>query len=424
MKITLRVSFKVISLITVFLLVFTFQAGSGSTNLETLGIQDSDFFNNEYSSGVIAGEYIDLAYAWAQTNETSLISLAMFNDNDKMAPVQPFFGQRIEIEGSEFFAGNILAGFEVYEDKNGNNILDTREELVYYVMVNASQHFTATSVEQTIINDNERSYTWKFSYGEVDGFLSPFESSPPDYTYQKTIIDSVNMSFTFDITNETSLLKLSIEMGDWNAYEFYLDQNYQEIKVDDVDISGYGLSILFGTTISSEEEVDFVTKNDTSGLAETSLQVNGTRIFDLNFGDSYDLGITGSALPSYTTVADPASLYEEQVMSWGGPPVLLNWLSASFPLISGLPSIPPLGLEEISFLYRICYPEWGGSPFHHDPRYRAYFSSDVVIPTGTTETSKTTSKSTDLPKTPGFLVISVLGIPLLAGRKLFQSKKR
>jgi hypothetical protein len=418
------------------MLLFFYLNSTNSVGAKFINIQE-DFFGEEYDSGVILGEYINLYYAWAQTNETSLLSIAMYDSYVELgglAPFHPFFGQRVMIGDDEFFVGNVIAGFELYEDLNANNIFDSIDELSYFIMLNASQQFITTPIEQTFTSEYTRSYTWKYSYMEIDGFLSPFESTSPPWTMRKTIIDSVNLSFAFDVTNETSELKLSIEMGDWDAYEFYHDaeNNYQEVRVGDIDLSNNGLSILFGTSISSEVDIDFITTDGANGISGTTLQTNENRIFDLGFGDDYDLGINGSAMPSYTSVADPSTLYEEQVMGWGAPQVLLDWWSTSFPSISELPSIPPLGVDDVSFLYRICYPEWGGVPFHHDPRYKAYFTDIEPVDTSSTTTTSTTDTSTTSTSssttsiqftTPGFLILSSTLISIVLGKKRLQGRK-
>jgi len=378
------------------------------SNPASAGIDDS-IFDEEFDSGVITGEWMNMSYAWVQTNETALLSLASYDDVYKVAPFHPFFGQRIEIEGKEYFVGNIIAGFELYEDLNDNHILDSQEELSYYIMLNASQNFIPTAVEQTLVSDRIAVYSWKYSYMNIDGFLSPFSSSTPPFVMAKTVIDSFNLTFAFAVTNKTSELKLSLEMGKWDTYKFYLDESFHEIRTENINLDNYGLSILFGTTISSTEPVTIVSTNVTSGINSTFLQVNDTRIFDLSFTDNYDLGINGSSLPSFTAVADINSLYSDQITSWNTPSVLFDWWNTYFPSISNLPTIPPLGLDQISFLYRICYPVWSGIPFHHDPRYRAYFTSDEIFPITITTT---TSTNVTLPVS-GFLFLSVGAVPII-----------
>ena len=254
----------------------------------------------------------------------------------------------------------------------------------------------------------------------------PWESSPPLWEHAIAYIDSVNISFTFKLTNNTSDLKLTIEIGEWDAFKGYTDETYNLVRTEDINLNNYGFSILFSAIISSEADYNTVTTNTTSGLVESSIQTSkGIRIYDLTFGDTYDLGMNGSSLPSYTTFATNETLHEDEFGLWHTPDDFLNWWTVKYPEMGELPSIPPVGLEESSFLYRICYPVWSGTPFHHDPRYKAYFKGlPYFPPTGDTSTTRSPSFTTtsSLPVS-GFLLVSVAVIPVFHGiRRIRRSK--
>ena len=407
-------SFKMITSITIVWFIIN------CFNPVNASIQQDIPVEEEYSSGTISNHISRLSYVWVHTNETSFLSLTMYDGISGMsgiAPFYPFFGQSFNVSNNPFFVGTVITGFELYQDSNDNKVLDLKEELKYYVMLNASQSIMLPQIERTT-TDNKRIYTWKVSYLEVDGF---FQSDTPQKNI-KTIIDSVNLTYTFVISGNYSELKLAIEMGAWDAYEFKFDGD-QEVRLEDVDLSSYSLSILFGTTVSSENPISISVTNETTGISDAIIKVKGVPIFQSLFQDNYDLGLNGSAFPAYATPASNETI-EEQETAWRTPSALYNWWGSFFSNMSELTTLPPLGIEEVSFLYRICYPIWNGEPFNHDPRYRALFEGEISPPSATTSesSSETTSetKSTDLP-TPSFLIPEVLVLLILVP---FVRKKR
>ncbi|MHA2096649.1 MAG: hypothetical protein ACW98F_18695, partial [Candidatus Hodarchaeales archaeon] len=358
-----------------------------------------------------------MSYAWVNSNSSEFLSITMFDDIYKVALFRPFFGQAYKVETSEFFVGTILTGFELFQDTNGNNVLDQLEELKYYIMLNASQEYILPTITKTITANFTR-YDWKVCYLDIDGFFDPYEG--PYMT--RTQIESVNLSYTYEVHANHTELKLAIEMGEWDAYTFDFDINtYEIIRIEDVDLSNYSLSILFGTTVSSEEPFELTMHNGSTGLEDLRVEVNGVPIFQSLFQDTYDLGLSGS---TYQATAAPASvdtLYDAQLQVWGTPVHLYTWWENWFPSMSNLTTVPGMGLEEVSFLYRIFYPTWGGKPFIHDPRYLALFDGELDLPQTTTEpttnpTTETTTTTTTVGITPieistGFLAIFLIAIP-------------
>jgi hypothetical protein len=53
-----------------------------------------------------------------------------------------------------------------------------------------------------------------------------------------------------------------------------------------------------------------------------------------------------------------------------------------FPRISNLPATINLDYNVSSFLYRVCYPQWGGYAIEHDPTYIAYLTPTSVSEIG------------------------------------------
>ncbi|MHA2224868.1 MAG: hypothetical protein ACXAC8_06675 [Candidatus Hodarchaeales archaeon] len=370
----------------------------------------------EYTSGTIMEPGPDFSYAWVNTNDTTFLSVIMFDEEYGAAPFYPFFGQSYSIENNSFFVGTVITGFELYQDSNNNGLLDLKEELKYYISLNASQEYVLPQIEKTT-TETKRIYKWNVGYLEVDGFLSPFTGP----NIRKTLIDSVNLTYTFEISSNYSVLKLAIEMGTWDAYEFTLDDNNVENRIQNIDLSSYSLSLLFGTTVSSESPFEIKLTNGANGLSDTIIEVNNVPIFQSLFHDTYDLGLNGSAFVSKAIPAQIETLYEEQLQEWGTPQSMYNWWGSFFSSMSNLTSVPSLGIEEVSFLYRICYSEWGGTPFKHDPRFLALFKGELIsLPTDSSAPPTTPTTSTDQPTPfnlfPEILIILIL-IPLYRKKK-------
>ncbi len=373
----------------------------------------------EYASGIITQQdsTMKISYAWVNSNESEFLSIALFDDFSKVALFRPFFGQAYEVDNSEFFVGTILTGFELFQDSNGNSVLDQAEELKYYIMLNASQEYILPTIKRTVI-DNITRYSWKVCYMEIDGFFQPYEGP----YMARTIIDSVNLSYTYEIRENYTELKLAIEMGEWDAYEFDFDSSTGGIKrIADVNLEDYSLSLLFGTTVSSEESFTITMHNGSTGLEDLRVEVNNVPIFQSLFQDLYVLGPNGSAYKAITTPASVETLYDDQLLFWGTPSAFYSWWKNWFPLMSDLTTVPAIGLEEVSFLYRICYPSWGGESFNHDPRYRALFDGELDITQKTTTTGPTTTPTipslTSVEISVVFLAILLIAVPVSKKRR-------
>ncbi len=351
---------------------------------------------SEYASGVITRQdsTMKMSYAWVNTNSSEFLSITMFDDIYKVALFRPFFGQAYKVGTSEFFVGTMLTGFELFQDLNGNMVLDQAEELRYYIMLNASQQYILPEIQKTVV-DNMTQYSWKICYLEIDGFFNPTDGTYPI----RTIIESVNLSYRYEVYENYTELKLAIEMGEWDAYEFDFDVNTGGlIRIADVNLDDHSLSLLFGTTVSSEEPFEMVMHNGSAGLEDLRVEVNGIPIFQSLFLDTYSFGSSEAAYMAYTVPASVDTLYDDQLMFWGTPASFYEWWQTWFPSMSDLTTVPAIGLEEASFLYRICYPIWGGKSFIHDPRYRALFDGELGFPT-TTEPTSTVPTTSSIPTT-------------------------
>ena len=91
---------------------------------------------------------------------------------------------------------------------------------------------------------------------------------------------------------------------------------------------------------------------------EHSEELLNKTIFQSLFFDTYDLGLNDSAYSAIVSPATLDTLFNDQLFGWSAPQNLYNWWGLFFPSMSDLPTIPPLGIEESTFMYRICYPAW------------------------------------------------------------------
>ncbi|MHA2363920.1 MAG: hypothetical protein ACXAC7_08170 [Candidatus Hodarchaeales archaeon] len=424
---------KMIFICSIFLL--STWAAFSANNKNVLASPSEDIpIDQEYATGKLIGDFLNLTYTWIKTPQTSFISISIYDEIYKVAPFRPFFGQSYVINETEVFVGTVINGFELFDDSNNNNVLDQFEELKYYVMLNASQQVINSELSVEDIDTNHRKYSWKTSYLEIDGFLFPHDE------LQKAIIDSVNLSYAFEVTNETSELKLTVEMGEWDAYKFDFVGD-DEVRIENLTLDDLSLSILYGTTVGSAGEItpEFISTGDV--VSEVALRIGNQVIFQSFFNDTYKLLSSGEIYNAQTVIAEDETLFDDQILSWGTPDDLLNWWNEFAPSISELPSIPPLDINNALYLYRVCYPTWRGDSFEHDPRYLAHFKPTADTPTqsetgssstisttsftsgtsGTSDTSdteftnttKSTTGPTDSTGIPGFIIYSLLILPLL-----------
>ncbi|MFW9930256.1 MAG: hypothetical protein ACFFD1_12750, partial [Candidatus Thorarchaeota archaeon] len=369
------------SIIFFFLLLGSFQSILPSNSSQMTS-------DPEYNTGKVAGDYMNLTYVWIKTNQTYFISVSMYDEIYKAAPFNPMFGQIISINDTDVFIGTIIKGFELYIDSNNNQVLDQKSEIKYFIMLNASQLVVNEPVNVEKINENLTRFTWKTIYYDIDGFLMPFDSSN-----RIAYIDSFNLSYTFDISNEYSQLKLSIEMGDWHAYTTTFE-NGQIIPVDPIDLSNYGLSMLFGTVIGTTDDLQSNIGGTNDLMHNASYLLNNSLIFKTTFDETYNLIDSNENYISKTVVATNDSLYSDQWVDWNTPQDLITWWFNFYPTLTEETPIPQLANDKLVSLYRICYPVFGGKAFSHDPRYTAYFVPNPKnIPNPTTIQSSLSSTS-------------------------------
>jgi hypothetical protein len=359
---------------------------SFSTNVVKAQLNgDSIDVNSEYSSGTISSpnETLSLWYAWINCNGTQVIYLA-YQSTSGPSPVMTFIGQRYITENNEeVFVGNTLTGMEVYNDTNGNGIPDS-SEILYIFGVNSSASFEATPIKKSMVQGIAH-YTWGVRYDDVNGFLltqNQVESA-------NVILDYLNFSFDFSIVGNRSILKTDFGIGR------IIDVAYSNFNLS---LDGLSLSLLYGTTILTHESYETLidgssynsmTAQASTGPAESGqITIENVTAYEFLFGQNYTLftGSQNQSIPSLTvgvaqqSVSEPS--YEYVSVEWLLSD-LENVLNDVFSKISTFNE--PINLDYInsSFLYRVCYSEWGGNPIEHDPEYVAYLttSNSVLVTT-------------------------------------------
>jgi len=339
--------------------------------------------NSEYSSGTTGSpnENLSLWYAWINCNGTQVIYLAYLSTSVR-PPVITFVGQRYITENNEeVFVGNTLTGMEVYNDTNGNGIPYGPSEILYNFAVNSSASLEATPIKKSTVQGIAH-YTWGVRYNDVDGFLltdNQVESA-------NVILEYLNFSFDFSILGNRSILKTNFGIG---RITDVTNSNFN------LSLDGLSLSLLYGTTVltpkSHETLIDGSSYNSMTAQASTGpaesgqITIENVTAYEFLFGQNYTLftGSQNQTIPSLTVGVAQQSVSE-------GLYVSVEWVLSDFEnvlndVFSKISTInEPISLDytNSSFLYRVCYSEWGGNPIEHDPEYVAHLTTgNSVLPT-------------------------------------------
>jgi hypothetical protein len=173
-KLGLRVRFLSRSSVIVAIVVITLSAVVLPALVRTRLLAQSASIDNstEYSSGDVQVLPTSLAwYTWVNVNGTHTIFLAL-HSTQYPSPVSAFVGESYNTSsGSRVFVANAIMAIEVYNDTDGNGILDAnyatgQTELLYTIVMNASQTFQPTPVSKTSVNGVSH-YRWGVTYGSV-----------------------------------------------------------------------------------------------------------------------------------------------------------------------------------------------------------------------------------------------------------------
>ncbi len=349
---------------------------------EKVGAQSSSIdLSQEYSSGdVQVFEYLQAWYSWVNVNGTRMIFLALHSPQND-SPVSAFAGQGYNTSsGSKVFVANAVMAMEIYNDTNGNGFLDAdysigTTELLYTLLLNASQTFTTRPVLKTLAN-NVPHYRWGVTYGSVQAIL--IQAVAPGYGYgggtaaSNVIIDHVSIDYDYSINSNTTILKTSYDIGSVTLVPPTLPN---------VTLQGLSLSLLHTTlTVSSERlavvagTTPYDSQTNTSPTPVTAAQVNvdNALAYEFRFNDNYTLLTDPAASYPAVYLASPMGSIPPNV-SFPDLIRVQDYVRASLPGIAGLPSTSELNYATSKFIYRVSYPSWSGYGLTHDPTYVAYF---------------------------------------------------
>ena len=383
---------KLCLIVSLVILLFSLRSlGLNPVGTEARGTYSVDYIDTsvEYANGTIAGEPLDVWYAWINVSDTQVVYYAFVSD-EVNPPVKNFFGQHFEVEnGTDVFVGNTLALIEVYNDTNGDgipqaNFTSGESEIAYYLEVNSSVTYEITPI-QKVVEEEITHYKWGFRYNTIDGFL---QYSGQGNTGARAMIDYLGCNYDFYVVENTSYVKTSFEMGNVSDIEPWFGE--PSISLDDLS-----LSLLFSTvTSSSKEYTAYVNREpyDSTTAADPATETSGgeiaveiTKACEFLFGGNYSL-TRGENVESHETKSAAAATTS---VPEGAQP-MLGWifnyfenylnLSDLFPSAVGISGRVNLDYNVSKLLYRISYPVWDGLPIEHDPTFVAYLFSHTAIP--------------------------------------------
>jgi len=399
-KISLRVRILSKSALTVVIVVIALSAvvSLALIHPRLLAQSSSVDFSQEYSSGDVQVLPYSLAwYAWINTNGTHTIFLAL-HSSQYPSPVSAFVGESYNTStNARVFVANAIMAIEVYNDTDGNGILDAnyaagQTELLWTIMMNASQTFTPTPVAKTSIN-NLPHYRWGVTYGSVQAILLKSAAGVVGSPYSGGLaasylnIDHFTLAYDYSIVGNATFLKTSYEIGNMTLVS---------PTSPNVTLKGLSLSLLhFTLAVSSSPYL--VTANTSpynSQTNSTSSKVDVAKVsianslaYEFLFNDNYTLLSNPPVSLRTVYAAVPGNSLPTGALQGSGTQDLIrvqDYVRAALPSIAGLPSSSDLNLNTSRLIYRISYPTWGGVDIKHDPTYVGYFVPNLStqIPPG------------------------------------------
>jgi len=280
---------------------------------------------------------------------------------------------------------------EVYNDTDHNGFLDAnyatgQTELMYTIAMNASQTFTPSPVQKTVVGSVPH-YKWGVTYGMVQGGLV---KADPAYNYgyggglfgSNVLIDQLSMYYDYSLQGNRTFLKTSYEIGNVTLTP--------PTNIPNVTLTGLSLSLLhFVLAVSSTPYT--VTANSSpydSQTSQTSSLVNVAQVnignslaYEFRFKDTYMLlTSTPATYPAVYAAASSNSLPTNAFQGQGALAVIRaqDYVKASLPNIAGLPASSDLNYSSSKLIYRISYPTWGGIGIKHDPTYVGYYVPNLL----------------------------------------------
>lgn len=364
------------SILRIFFVIFVISVLIFSINSGSAALNTDQYTSGSYIASFNGFTYGNIVYKSIESNGNSVATIE--TDFGGIAPFHPYFAQSLNINGTMFYLSNSIGGFEIFNDTNHNGYIDSINEMAYYVLLNATQGFTYSNISESTVG-NDSIYTWSSDYYNIDGF--PVVN--PDYAGQlpqlssgqsrKVIIPSFNITYTVTNSVNTSDLSIKYDIGAWNAYVFHSGNNYNDIIDGPMNLTGFGLSIIYTSVIRSNEPVTKIDNSNGGIISNIEFTYNSKPIFESVLNDTYTLNNNSTQLPVKTVIADPNTTISDQNTNWRLTHDYLDSLEQWNSSIENLPSIPDntVPIQQM-FNYRICYPQWNGELINHDPVYKIY----------------------------------------------------
>jgi len=335
---------------------------------------------SEYSNGSIPIDHdvlpvLSLWYDWVNTQSTQVIFLA-YHSEVYNSPIITFVGQRYAtVNGTEVFVGNTLSLMEVYRDADENSVPET-SEISYFLLVNSSVGFAVTPIQKIVLGDVAH-YRWGVKYQTIDGFLIDENGTGK----ARVVVEHMAFSYDYHIQSNISYLKTAFDIGRIVTVEPY---------EPDLTLQGLSLSLVYATiTISPKDYTVLVNGqpyNSTSTAPplvttnRTEVAIENQKTYEFLFGENYTLyrDSTAESHKSFS-VASPTNTVSSNARPWlvGR---LEHVLEDLFPKLSAMQTEINLDYTSSTFVYRVCYPAWGGCRIRHDPTYIAYINPRGLPP--------------------------------------------
>jgi len=347
--------------------------------------------SQEFASGdVQVFASLQAWYTWVNINGTHTIFLAL-HSNQGPSPVSAFVGQSYNTSsGSRVFVANALMAMEVYNDTNGNGFLDAnytvpRTELLYTIIMNASDTFATTAVQKTVSNGVPH-YAWGVTYGSVQGDL--IKADPAQgYGYGGGLpasvlkIDHVSLFYDYSLNGNRTFLKTSYEIG---------NVTLTPPTLPNVTLRGLSFSLLhFTLAVSSKQftvlanslPYDSQTTPAPKLVDVAQVTVQNVLAYEFLFKDNYTLLTNPAVNYPVAYAASPRGSLPPNAFQGQGALQLIrvqDYVKASLPDIAGLPETSDLNYNTSKLIYRVSYPTWSGYGLRHDPTYVAHFAPESL----------------------------------------------
>ena len=355
----------------------------GSMSTLRVKAQSIDTSTEFVSGDVQVFSNLNAWYTWISINGTRTVFLALYS-NQLPSPVSAFVGQGYNSSsGSRIFVANVLLGMEVYNDTNNNGYPDANytvgsSEIKYTLVMNASQTFTKTPAQKTIISGVPH-FTWGVTYGQIQADLVDAAGVGIGAVVN---IASFSMKYDYSVKANTTYLKSSYEIGNVTLVP---------ASPPGLTVQGLSLSLLHATiTVSTGQLAVIAAGSDYNSQSNLSAKpINAAKVnvdqslaYEFQFSDNYTLQTSPPQSHPAVCLAVPIdSIPYTELNGQETTPLIRvqDYVKASLPSFVGLPSTSDLNYQTSKFLYRISYPAWSGVGLQHDPTYIGHIGAGLVL---------------------------------------------